>query len=123
MTSQPLTEQQLADIQARAEAATPGPWCTDDWEIYQGAEYVPGISQWIGETCRGTTSPEQDRADATFVAAAREDVPALVAEIQRLKGQRKYLITQLAKRDADTGRGDQALAEFLNSGATKEAGQ
>lgn len=84
MTSQPLTEQQLADIRARADAATPGPWCTDAWEIYQGTEYQPGLSMWIGETCRGTTSPEQDRADATFVAHAREDVPALLAEIQRL---------------------------------------
>ncbi|WP_108990410.1 hypothetical protein [Streptomyces coelicoflavus] len=80
-----LTSQQLADITARAEAATPGPWCTDAWEIYQGTEYQPGLSQWIGETCRGTTSPEQDRADAAFVAAARTDVPALLAEVRRLQ--------------------------------------
>ncbi|MFH9072716.1 hypothetical protein [Streptomyces alboflavus] len=86
MTSQPdpLTAEQLDQIEARANAATPGPWCTDAWEIYQGTEYQPGISLWIGETCRGTSSPEQDRADAAFVAAARTDVPALLTEVRRL---------------------------------------
>ena len=74
----------LDAIEARANAATEGPWCTDAWEIYQGAEYQPGISQWIGETCRGTSTPEQDRDDAAFVAAARTDVPALVDEVRRL---------------------------------------
>jgi hypothetical protein len=38
---------------------------------------------------------------------------ALLAEVHRLKGQRKYLIGQLAKRDAESGRGDEALREFL----------
>lgn len=80
----PLTVEQLAAIEARATAATPGPWCTDSWEIYQGTEYIAG-AEWIGETCRGTTSLEQDRADAAFVAAARTDVPALLAEVARLK--------------------------------------
>jgi hypothetical protein len=74
----------LDQIETRANAATEGPWCTDSWEIYQGTEYQPGISQWIGETCRGTGSLEQDRADAAFVAAARTDVPAMAAEIRRL---------------------------------------
>lgn len=83
-----LSVERLNEITARAEAATAGPWCTDSWEIYQGTEYQPGISQWIGETCRGTSSPEQDRADAEFVAAARADVPALVAEVRRLLAER-----------------------------------
>ncbi|MEH0552538.1 hypothetical protein [Streptomyces sp. B21-101] len=77
----------LDDIETRANAATPGPWCTDSWEIYQGTEYEPGLSMWIGETCRGTTDLEQDRADAAFVAAARTDVPALLAEIRRLRAE------------------------------------
>lgn len=77
----------LNEILARADAATPGPWCTDAWEIYQGTEYLPGLSWWIGETCRGTSTPEQDRADATFVAAARTDVPELVAEVVRWRAR------------------------------------
>lgn len=88
MTHNPPTRQlDLDAIEARANAATSGPWCTDSWEIYQGTEYEPGLSTWIGETCRGMTSAEQDRADAAFVAAARTDVPALVAEVRRLRDQ------------------------------------
>ncbi len=83
-TAQPLD---LDAIQALSDAATPGPWCTDSWEIYQGTEYEPGLSMWIGETCRGTSSLEQDRADAAFVAAARTAMPALVAEIHRLRAE------------------------------------
>ncbi|MEU0207392.1 hypothetical protein [Streptomyces canus] len=52
---------------------------------------------------------------AEFIATARAAVPELLAEIERLRGQRKYLLTQLAKRDAETGRGDRALTEFLTA--------
>ncbi|WP_265560780.1 hypothetical protein [Streptomyces hygroscopicus] len=88
MTDQtPLTDQQLDEIDARAKAATPGPWCTDSWEIYQGTEYEAG-AEWIGETCRGRVEGlAQDRADAAFVAAARTDVPQLVAEVRRLRAR------------------------------------
>lgn len=109
-TDQPLN---LDAIEAREKAATPGPWCTDSWEIYQGTEYEPGLSMWIGETCRGTSSPEQDRADAEFVAHARTDVPAMADEIRRLRQQRAYLLDQLAKKDARTGAATTALREFL----------
>lgn len=83
----PAGPDRLTEILARADAATPGPWCTDAWEIYQGTEYLPGLSWWIGETCRGTSTPEQDRADATFVAAARTDVPDLVSAVRLLRAR------------------------------------
>ena len=115
MTDQTTRPLNLAHIETRANAATEGPWCTDAWEIYQGTEYQPGLSMWIGETCRGTSTPEQDQADAAFVAAARTDVPALIAEVRRLQEQRKYLLDQLAKKDARSGDGDRALLEFLTA--------
>ncbi|MDX3634366.1 hypothetical protein PV728_29695 [Streptomyces europaeiscabiei] len=95
---QPPSVERLAEIEALAEAATAGPWCTDAWEIYQGAEYVPGISFWIGETCRGTSELGQDRADAAFVAAARSDVPELVAEVRRQAAQIAELEAQRERR-------------------------
>jgi hypothetical protein len=91
--SERLSPEREAEVAARAEAATPGPWCTDAWEIYQGTEYVPGISQWIGETCRGATTPEQDRADAAFVAAARaerDQAQARVAELEKSRQPGKH---------------------------------
>lgn len=93
-----VDEKRLAEMAARAEAATPGPWCTDDWEIYQGTEYLPELSFWIGETCRGTSTPEQDRADAAFVAAARQDVPDLLVEVGRLREQLARVAEFAAKR-------------------------
>lgn len=92
----PLSPAREAQIRERAEAATPGPWCNDDWEIYQGEEYQPGISQWIGETCRGTTTLEQDRADAAFAAHARTDVPALLTELDRIRADHDEMATELA---------------------------
>ncbi|MGW7283890.1 hypothetical protein ACWGH4_00065 [Streptomyces sp. NPDC054847] len=103
-TTQLTGEQWLAEIEARANAATAGPWCTDSWEIYQGTEYVPGISMWIGETCRGMTSMEQDRADAAFIAAARTDVPALVAEVRELLLHTRTLEALVAEQAAEIDR-------------------
>ena len=98
--TQPLD---LDAIEARATAATPGPWCTDSWEIYQGTKYEPGLSAWIGETCRGTSSLEQDRADAAFVAAARTDVPAMAAEIRQLRARVAELETRYLPKLCECG--------------------
>jgi hypothetical protein len=40
-------------------------------------------------------------------------VTVLVDEVRRLQHQRNYLLRQLAKRDAETGRADEAMREFL----------
>jgi hypothetical protein len=100
----------LAEIQKRADAATKGPWCTDSWEIYQGTEYVPGISKWIGETCRGATTMEQDRADAAFVAAARTDIPWLLAEVARLQGEVDTLAAENTVLERALGLNEEAAA-------------
>ncbi|MEU0634365.1 hypothetical protein [Streptomyces sp. NPDC005989] len=95
----PMTPDQLAEILARAEAALPGPWCTDAWEIYQGTEYEVG-AEWIGETARGVggaADMEQDRATASFVAAARTDVPDLVAAVRLLMAERDGLRARVAE--------------------------
>jgi len=98
-----LTAQQLDEIEARATAAT----CCPE-AIANGRQ--DGQHTWAGSfthaectLCR-FTRPRGERA---------EEAAQLVAEIRRLKEQRKFLLTQLAKRDAETGRGDTALREFL----------
>lgn len=109
--SAPLSEQQLAEIRARAEAATPGPWCTDDWEIYTGTEYLPWSSLWIGETCRADDC-HGSRDDAAFIAAARTDVPALLAEVERLRAALGTATDEVAERDAEIGRWSARVAEL-----------
>ncbi|MEV5443521.1 hypothetical protein AB0N23_13430 [Streptomyces sp. NPDC052644] len=93
----------IAAIQARNAAATKGPWCTDSWEIYQGSEYLPGISSWVGECCR-SEDPEQALADAEFIAHARDDVPWLLAEVERLRAR-------VAELEAERHSTNEALSE------------
>ena len=74
-----MTKQELAEMRARAEAATPPPWkahCTGpedrDWSV----DRVAMMEQECGAI--------RNERDATFIAHAREDVPSLLAEIDRL---------------------------------------
>lgn len=92
----------LEQIIARCAAATPGPWTASlcEWEcdcypipdecssepdacgngrVLQGA-FVPETktTEW-GDYC------DMNDADAEFCAHAREDIPALIAEVERLR--------------------------------------
>ncbi|AMM12302.1 hypothetical protein Salbus254_5874 [Streptomyces albidoflavus] len=102
-----LNPEYLAEIAARAEAATAGPWCTDGAEIYQGDEYTWNAF-WVGETCRADEA-DGGTADAAFIAAARTDVPALLAEVERLRAE-------LSASPVRTERSRwQAVADALNA--------
>jgi hypothetical protein len=89
-----MTDNELAAIKARVEAATPGPWeaswSTDFPEGHTegGSKYVyaPTVSSVLaGDIEWGWVHP----VDADFIASARADVPALLAEIDRLKAERQ----------------------------------
>lgn len=87
-----LTPQYEAEIRERAEAATPGPWWTEILPEHGGESIgidAPG-DNWI--------VPVQDlyEPNAEFMGHAREDVPALLAEIER---QRAELAAVRAERD------------------------
>lgn len=64
----------LEAIKARAEAATPGPW-----------ECV-GMGDVVTPTFVIQTT-DRNPADGRFIANARTDVPALVAEVERLQAE------------------------------------
>lgn len=108
----PLTYQQLNEIEARATAATPGPW-----EPYPGygrtfyANITRGSMRGVGDLEFGDGDAAE--ADEKFVRHAQQDVTALLSYIRRLQEQRKYLIAQLAQRDAESGRSDEAVRQFL----------
>jgi hypothetical protein len=85
-----VTELDLAAIGARVDQATSGPWWAWDrgvgWCIAVGspvdvdecgrpADYLPA----------GDRTDIERREDAEFIAAARHDVPALAAEVERLQ--------------------------------------
>lgn len=97
-----MTEDELKAIEARAEAATPGPWETGEEVSYPGrcAGIWPQGDTWnIVTTDCGVYGPEL--VDAVFIAHARTDVPALIAEVRRLRAEnanRKPKHTPKAKK-------------------------
>lgn len=99
--NKPMSPEYLAEIAARAEAATAGPWCTDGAEIYQGDEYV-AYAFWVGETCRADEA-DGGLLDAAFIAHARTDVPALLAEVERLRAALNSATDVIAARDDEIG--------------------
>lgn len=88
---EPLTEDDLAQIEARCEAVSPGEWTVwaDDGGRYwdkEGNLHLVGYhvmeSQKLGDMECGAML----KGDAEFVVASRTDVPRLLAEVRRLRG-------------------------------------
>ena len=78
----------LRDVEARAEAATEGPWRS-------GKDWIMGAPSPSAVTLIAVTKGDGPQyPDATFIAASRTDVPALTAAIRA--------VLDLA-RDADRG--------------------
>ena len=95
----------LDAIKARVAAATPGPW---EWvcEAHCGVEHrsqeIPACrnAQYDWFALRSNDAPVLEHwatyaddsglsvgpADATFIARARADIPALIAEVEALRG-------------------------------------
>ena len=77
--SERLTDEQLAAIRARAEAATPGPW------------HVPGGddggADWVDKANGDMVCQCTSYRNAPFIAHAREDIPALLAHIDGLQAE------------------------------------
>lgn len=86
-----MDEATLSEIEARAKAATPGPWVSFDVDR-DGTT----VETSAGEILMGSLgSPDATSADTEFVAHAREDVPALVAEVRRLREVNARLVRLL----------------------------
>jgi hypothetical protein len=92
MTSTPPTEQQLAEIETRHTAATPGPWTAVELPAnanhkhpahWVKAEYVDGncTSSEVVADCPWR------QADAEFTAHARTDVPLLLDAYRRQRAE------------------------------------
>lgn len=74
-----MSELDLAAIRERAESATPGPWVAIP-NVRPAVVSDDGDGYWTD-----VADAFEEEADAEFVAHAREDVPALLAEVDRLR--------------------------------------
>ncbi len=93
-----MNELELTAIKQRVEAATPGPW-----PLVKKGNSVPSLA--IEGIC-GVMSYSRP-ANAEFIAHAREDVPALLAEVERLQTRNRTLNHALKQVD-----------ELIHDGAT-----
>ena len=76
-----ITNERLAEIKARHAAASAGTWFADAYDPFM-------VSTERGKDVADTQfcqNPQTGLANATFIAHARQDVPDLVAEVERLR--------------------------------------
>jgi len=84
-----VTPERLKEIEGRARAATAGPWGVEQddlmWQLFGG----DGMMALQLAKCPKSGTPYAEywpnEADSSFIAHARTDVPALVAEVERLR--------------------------------------
>lgn len=127
-----LTQDAIDAIEARAGRASPPPWV----KSCHGQEQASGSRWWsvdIGyhtqqtlmtsrrQVCRIMASTEQGDHDASFIAHARDDVPALVVEVRRLRSLVAYARNEVAKSlDTDENKSlcrlVASLTEILDAG-------
>ena len=79
MDREPIDEEKLALITARASAATSGPWRA----MLEGRDHSSG-SSCILTAIGGIDLDGATDADVEFMANARQDVPYLISELRRL---------------------------------------
>jgi hypothetical protein len=78
-TPEPVSEARLAEIEARLRFTTPAPWECIPYANIQSTADVKGAR---GQEVALRIFDE----NAQFIAHARQDVPALLAEVRRLRG-------------------------------------
>jgi hypothetical protein len=101
-----MNEQRLAEIEARANAATPPPWLAVPRDSTLPPEHE-GLSG-LGWDIEGPPEPQlrgqfARGADARFIAESRVDVPALIAEVRRLRAAIRDVLQLEAVSDDATG--------------------
>lgn len=114
-------DNRLAEIEARLNSATPGPWVADTgvrgdcvvWgpngRFLMNMQSEPHWLQYPGET--RLVSFDVDRRDAEFIAAAREDVSYLLAELRKGNEDTRRAIT--AYLEENGGEYDLANSESI----------
>ena len=131
----------IAAIRARANAATPGPWIADlrvgCVAVYAADERANCMDQvmekifyragqWDGKAWR---TDETDEAHATFIAAARTDVPQLcdaldaanarVAGLEAAIANERSRCVGIAMRYHDGSKDGQTLRHLIEAGLTE----
>jgi len=81
----PLTAAELEALKALVAAATEEPWTADRNRLYRGDANTLPSPLAIGVCHTEDTSFETAQANAAFIAASREAVPRLIADLERMR--------------------------------------
>jgi hypothetical protein len=99
--SEPMTDERIARIRKRADAASLGPW-----QVVHDATEVSVESEPLGRfVCHLNDNMTAYWADAELIAHARQDIPDLLDELERIQGHEQAtmdgcLATLTRARDA-----------------------
>jgi hypothetical protein len=120
-----LTPEDLAAIEARCEAATPGPWENSyandtgpddegfwEWLVVDTADGEPVAKVDLSRFNK--TVRKQEEHDAAFIAAARADIPRLLAAVREQSDRVKHYQWEASQLQAER---DAARAELAESKA------
>ena len=95
MSKEPLTEERLVEIRGREKAATQGPWRAKS-EALEADECgnVTAAMTYVSTNDKGICilygrghDDANTQGDAAFIAHARQDIPALLDEVERLRAE------------------------------------
>ena len=78
-----LTDERIAEVEARCSNATPGPWASYEYMVLNTSEYSIVV-------CDSGENGESEK-DAEFIAHARTDIPDLLAEVKALKAEKESM--------------------------------
>lgn len=128
----PPTDAELAVLDAQEQNATPGPWealyfpmaghATPANHVDLVADDGTSLLSLAGEGRR--LGPTLDLDDAIFIAAARNSIPALLAEVRRLRAELDATIASHQKMNGRYEAATDLLLDLQGSGEyTLEAGR
>lgn len=79
-------------LKALALATTPGPWRASQNDVFAGPRYRVCQNVTAGGSSKGMADERQWQiANAAFIAACREAMPELIAEVERLRARFEYI--------------------------------
>lgn len=99
MSKEPLTEERIAEIRGREKIATQGPWRAK-CEILEADECGNATAEmtYVSTNDKGICilygrghDDANTQEDAAFIAHAREDIPTLLDEVERLRAENEQL--------------------------------
>jgi hypothetical protein len=88
-----MPDARLEEIQARADAATLGPWRNEPGSSGPDNEGNPWPADYVAAAGIRRRFQVPTVADAAFIAHARQDVPDLLAEVELLRNDNAALVS------------------------------